>query len=73
MSFRPSPLPHLLTLDGWAFDNLHETGVRCLGGHLDCLFYVLVSLSQEDWDRKASSFHPFTLQIWLSSYAEPVP
>jgi hypothetical protein len=67
VSFRPSPLPHPLTLDGWAGGNLHWTGNRYCGGHLNRFFYVLVPVSQEDWVRKASSFfHPFTPQIWLN-------
>ena len=41
-----------------AVDNLHWTGVRCRGGHLNRFLYVLVSLSQEDWVRKASLFLP---------------
>jgi hypothetical protein len=54
VSFRPSPLPHPLTLDGWAGGNMHWTGNRYCGGHLNRFFYVLVPVSQEDWVRKAS-------------------
>jgi hypothetical protein len=39
-----------------AGNNLHWIGVKCCGRHLNRFLYVLVSLSQEDWVRKASSF-----------------
>ncbi len=63
---RPSPLPHPLTLDGLAAGDLHWIRGRGCGGHFNRILHVLVSLPQEDWVRKASSFFPFTPQIWLS-------
>ena len=51
--FRPSRLTHPLTLAGLTGDNLHWIGIRSCGGRLDRYFHVLVSLSQEDWVRKA--------------------
>jgi hypothetical protein len=56
----PSPLPHLLTLDCLAADNLYWIGNRCFGGRVNRFLYVLVSLSQEDWVRKASSSFPIS-------------
>ncbi len=53
---RPSPLPHPLTLDGLAASDLHCIRVRGCGGHFNRFLHVLVSLPQEDWVRKASSF-----------------
>jgi hypothetical protein len=55
---RHSPLPHPLTLDGLAADNLYWIGKRRCGGCINCFLYVLVSLSQEDWVREASLFFP---------------
>jgi hypothetical protein len=72
---RPSPLLHLLTLDGLAADNLYWIGNWRFGRRIDRLLYVLVSLSQEDWVPKASSFSPVYIAnlTVVCSYAEPIP
>ena len=53
---RPSPLPQLLTLDGSAASGLYWIGKWCFVGCVNRFLYVLVSLSQKDWVRKAR-FH----------------
>jgi hypothetical protein len=63
---RPSPLLHLLTLDGLAADNLYWIGDWRFGRRVNRFLYVLVSLSQEDWVPKASSFSP----VYIADLAE---
>ena len=55
---RLAPLQHPLILNGLAVGDLRWTGVRSWGGHFNRFFHVLVSLTQADGVRKASSFPP---------------